>query len=75
MAIGRGVEVQLHVGDRTAAVVVGQRLLQIADPHVVGLKREVLAAELTLGVAQVADRRREGTAGIKARVDRRALGQ
>ncbi len=49
MAVRRGVEVQLRIRDGTAAVVVVEDLLEVADPHVVGDDREVGAPEMLFG--------------------------
>jgi hypothetical protein len=63
------VEVQLRVRDRLAAVVVGEHVLKVADPHVVGDDRQVGADESLLGEPQVADGRGERLGGIEAVVD------
>ena len=53
----RGVEVQPRVGDVVLAVG-AQRVLQVADAHVVADDREIVAAELAAGEPQIARRRR-----------------
>ena len=73
VVVGRGVEVQLHVGHRVAAVVLVEHVLQVADPHVVGLDREVGAPEALLGEPQIANRRGERQTLVEAIVDLRAL--
>ena len=73
MVVGRGVEVQLRVRDRLAAVVVVQHVLQVADPHVVGLDREIRPPEVLLGDLEVANGRGERLARVEAVVDLGAL--
>ena len=53
--VGRGVEVELRIGHRVAAVVEVEDALKVADPHVVGLEREIGAPQVSLGDPQVAD--------------------
>ena len=73
MVVGRGVEVQLGVGHRLGRRRIVEHVLQVADPHVVGLDREVRAPEALLGEPQVAHRRRERQALVEAIVDLGAL--
>ncbi len=64
MAVGERVEEQLHVGHRATAVVIGEHLTQIADPHVVGDRCEILPPpKALLREAQVADCRGESLGG------------
>ena len=71
MARRRGVEVQLGVRARTAAVGL-DHALEVAHAHVVGDEREVLAAEALLGQREVARRPGERLGRVEALVDPRA---
>ena len=66
MAVGCRVEVQLDVRNRSPAVIEGEHPGEIADPHVVGLDRQVQASEAPLGHLEVAHRRPQRLAGIEA---------
>ena len=68
MVIRRGVEVQLGVGHRAAAVVGAEDVRQVADAHVVGDDRQVGPAEPPSGGLQVADGRGERRARVEALV-------
>jgi hypothetical protein len=64
-----GVEVQLHVRDRPPAVVVGDHVREVADPHVVGDDREIDAPEPPARDLEIADRGGERAAWVEAVVD------
>ena len=67
-----GVEVDL--GPARALAERPQHALQVADPHVVGDERVVLAAERVLGELEVAPGRLERLGAVEALVDLRPLG-
>lgn len=71
MVDGRGVEVELRVRDVALAVGV-ERLLEVADPHVVAGDREVVAVQRPLGDAQVANRGGQGLGRVEPLVGRPA---
>ena len=73
MVIWCGVEVQLHVRDGDPDVVRVEHVLEVADPHVVGLERQVPPPEVMPRDLQVARAGRQGFPRVEAVVGSRPL--